>query len=126
MTKKERCKIVRAQLAVIHKADEEIAERTKLRRGALSKLRAIAAMVFSEESEPINGITAEPREIVVSHRICAMSPIMVCAYAYGVMSLPGQRGAATGDDACLFCGATYALGGVLERSGPNRRPWSSI
>ena len=88
------------------------------------RLRRIAADAFSTESEPINGITAEVREIVLGLEACPASPIGICVYSNRAMSLPGQRevaawhkehghttadamkkwGPATHTDACLFCG----------------------
>ena len=94
------------------------------------KLRRIAADAFNEESEPIDGVTADVGEIVLGVKVCEVSAIGVCVYAEQVMSIPGQRessawrdkhghataevimktwGPATHTDACLFCGTKGAL-----------------
>ena len=72
------------------------------------KLRRIAADAFSAESEPIDGITAEPGEIILGSKSCEVSPIGDCVYSHSAISLPAQRrtadSSATHWDACLFCG----------------------
>jgi len=88
------------------------------------RLRRIAADAFNVESEPIDGVTAEVREIILGSKPCEVSPIGICVYAQRVMSIPGQREShtwrekhghatyedimkwspATCTDACLFCG----------------------
>ena len=85
----------------------------------------IVVKAFNEQSEPIDGITVESREVVIGYASCDKSPIGVCVYSDRAMSIPGQLeahawrekhghataedimhkwGPATGTDACLFCG----------------------
>ncbi len=98
---REHLQEINAWRARIQGAMEEVRKRE-------GKLRKIAAKVFSEMSEPIDGMTIEPREVILGRRPCTESPISVCVYSDHVMSIPGQKGvkSATGCDACLFCGAT--------------------
>ncbi len=106
----------------------EIAEAKKKVKGFIGqirnregRLRRIAADAFNEQSEPIEGMTTEVREIVLGCKLCETSPIGICVYSNRVMSIPGQRedaawrekhgngypmsgGPATRTNACLFCG----------------------
>jgi len=114
---------LRAELA---EAEAKVKSLTGQIRHREGRLRRIAADAFNEESEPIDGVTAEVREMVLGSKLCKMSPIGICVYSRlgHVMSIPGQResaawrekhghayfediqkwGPATGTDACLFCG----------------------
>ena len=114
---------LRAEIAEAKTTVKSLVGQIRHREG---RLRRIAADAFSEESEPIDGVTAEVREIVLGSKPCAMSAIGICVYSRlgHVMSIPGQResaawrekhghayfediqkwGPATGTDACLFCG----------------------
>jgi hypothetical protein len=91
--------------AEITEAKAKIKTLTGQIRHREGRLRRIAADAFNEESAPIDGITAEVREIVLGDAKCDASPIGVCVYADRVTSLPEQRtGTPASTDACLFCG----------------------
>lgn len=113
--------------AEIAEAKAKVKGLTSQIRHREGRLRRIAADAFNEESEPIDGMIAEVREIVLSLTPCETSPIGVCVCSSRVMSIPGQREAeawrekhdhttaeditdkwrpATHTDACLFCGKT--------------------
>ena len=103
----------------------EIAEaKTKVKglmgqiRSKKGRLRRIVTDAFNEESEPLNGITVEVREIDLGCKSCGLSPIGICVYSNrdNGMSLPEQRDEAAWHakyassvkwphiTACLFCG----------------------
>jgi hypothetical protein len=95
---------LRAEIAEAETKVKRLAGQIRNREG---RLRRIAADAFNEESEPIDGMTVEVREISLGHKPCERCPIGICVYSDRVISLPGQRepaGPATGDGACLFCG----------------------
>lgn len=82
------------------------------------RLRRIAADAFNEASASLDGMAADTREIVLSPKPCAASPIGICVYSRlgHVISIPGQqRGGAAWDEACRL--ATTAKG-VSEKWTP--------
>ena len=82
------------------------------------RLRRIAADAFNDASDPIDGMTAEVREITLGSKPCELSAIGVCVYSRlgRVISIPGQlRKGAAWDDACRL--ATSAKG-VSEKWTP--------
>jgi hypothetical protein len=104
-------------LMVIHTARELIRATTHEMRMQQRHLAELVADAFSKESEPINGITAEPSEITIGYRPCEKSPIPVCAYSESGGSLPSQKkepGFTGRVDECLFCGT---LQGECESDG---------
>lgn len=104
----------------------EIAEaRTKIKghmgqiRHREGRLRRIAADAFNEASEPLDGMTAETREIVLGARPCELSAIGICVYSRPgyVISIPGQlRKGAAWDEACRL--APPPPKGVSEKWTP--------
>ena len=88
----------------------QIARRARSMELALLKL---AMNRFNAESEPINGITAELRELNLGEKCCHKSPVCVCVYGdvhASLMSLPAQRGEPVEEDCgCIFCGEPYPV-----------------
>lgn len=100
-------------LSELERLKAEVKERTNAMRELRDRLIEIAVAGFNEISEPIDGIVADNDEVVVGYKPCTASPITVCVYGVGVISIPGQRDLAAGleteatsADACLFCGRT--------------------
>lgn len=97
---------LRSELADLRAKAQTLAGQIRNREG---RLRRIAADAYGEQSEPIDGITIEVRDVELGDRECEASAIGVCVYSRlgREMSIPGQlerKGDATCTDACLFCG----------------------
>ena len=72
-------------------------------RNREGRLRRIAADAYNEASEPLDGMTADTREIDLGSKPCALSPIGICVYSRlgRLISIPGQLGkGAAWDEAC--------------------------
>jgi hypothetical protein len=106
---------LRAEIAEAQAKVKILANQIRYKEG---RLRRIAADAFNEVSEPISGMMAEVREIVLSVTACTTSPIGICVYSRlgYVISIPGQLGkGAAWDEACRL--ATTAKG-VSEKWNP--------
>lgn len=129
---------VRAHLAAIDAARSTInASMNEIRKHRQVLIDEVV-VAYNKISEPIDGVTVESRGVILGFQQCKESPIGVCVYAslaHEVMSIPGQLeilarekekgtyldvhdleklSAATGTNACLFCGAP---GDVPDRDG---------
>ncbi len=90
---------------------EKVRVDTKAARKIEIALLNIAIDQYGKESEPLDGMTVELREIMLGDTVCDKSEIGRCVHGHpqrSIVSLAYQRGEKqTGDNACIFCGEDY-------------------